>query len=540
MDGGTLNDGTVLKGVKNKAQVLRSRQYAAVKAVAKALGIDVVLFESEADKDGNLTGAQGAYQDGVIYLDWNAGMNNINDTAERMLLRTMSHELTHFIQQNAAKEYAELKSFVTRYLAETMGENYRELVMEKMNGRNNISYEEALDEVVADACETMLRDSQYVNQLMHEHRSLWDRIRKWIRQFLKRITAQDKGAIAMQGVVNELREIWDLGLQAAVESRTDVVSVDSMEGRQAVEKLSEGGQKIVESLGKDAEIQVNKDGEMEVAKSADGNTMAFSVKTLDDGGKDKLIRELKKNGHTQEEIDAVIENIEATGDFLEKLAQQYAESSGYENLRRNLYATISTNLKTGKQVISTLVNNGDYPINLDLQLICKKRVAYMRMLTRLIDDGVFDKVDFKGSAIADLNKILRAGGFETACLGCFVESRRLQLQAWAETIVEEWNAAHADEQIELLEPQYGRTTTDTGRQAAEAIIDANPDIDALIVAGGGGDTLLGAIAGIEAKGLTGKIAVVSTDFLPDLDVKLQTGAMAANSSGYCVASSQVP
>jgi len=98
--------------------------------------------------------------------------------------------------------------------------------------------------------------------------------------------------------------------------------------------------------------------------------------------------------------------------------------------------------------------------------------------------------------------------------------------------VEEWNAAHPDATIELLEPQYGRTTTDTGRQTAEAIIDANPDIDALIVAGGGGDTLLGAIAGIEAKGLTGKIAVVSTDFLPDLDAKLQSGAMAAESGGH--------
>ena len=98
--------------------------------------------------------------------------------------------------------------------------------------------------------------------------------------------------------------------------------------------------------------------------------------------------------------------------------------------------------------------------------------------------------------------------------------------------VEAWNEAHADDPMEMLEPQYGRTTTDTGRQAAEAIIDANPDIDALIVAGGGGDTLLGAIAGIEAKGLTGKIAVVSTDFLPDLDVKLETGAMAAESGGH--------
>ncbi|MDO5434937.1 MAG: substrate-binding domain-containing protein [Clostridia bacterium] len=98
--------------------------------------------------------------------------------------------------------------------------------------------------------------------------------------------------------------------------------------------------------------------------------------------------------------------------------------------------------------------------------------------------------------------------------------------------VEAWNAEHPDDQMVMLEPQYGRTTTDTGRQAAEAIIDANPDIDALIVAGGGGDTLLGAVAGIEGKGLTGKIAVVSTDFLPDLDVKLETGAMAAESGGH--------
>ena len=95
-----------------------------------------------------------------------------------------------------------------------------------------------------------------------------------------------------------------------------------------------------------------------------------------------------------------------------------------------------------------------------------------------------------------------------------------------------WNEANPEDTIELLDPQYGRTTTDTGRATAEAIIDANPDIDALIVAGGGGDTLLGAIAGIEAKGLTGKIAVVSTDFLPDLDVKLETGAMAAESGGH--------
>jgi len=98
--------------------------------------------------------------------------------------------------------------------------------------------------------------------------------------------------------------------------------------------------------------------------------------------------------------------------------------------------------------------------------------------------------------------------------------------------LEAWNTAHPDDPAVLLEPQYGGTTTDTGRATAEAIIDANPDIDALIVAGGGGDTLVGALAGIEGKGLTGKIAVVSTDFLADLDAQLASGGMAAESGGH--------
>lgn len=99
--------------------------------------------------------------------------------------------------------------------------------------------------------------------------------------------------------------------------------------------------------------------------------------------------------------------------------------------------------------------------------------------------------------------------------------------------VEEWNASHTNK-IELLEPQYGGTTSDTGRSTAEAIINANPDIDALIVAGGGGDTLVGALAAIESMGKKGKIAVVSTDFLADLDEQLKSGGMAAESGGhYC-------
>ena len=100
--------------------------------------------------------------------------------------------------------------------------------------------------------------------------------------------------------------------------------------------------------------------------------------------------------------------------------------------------------------------------------------------------------------------------------------------------IEAWNAAHPSDKATLLDPQYGGTTSDTGRATAEAIINANPTADALIVAGGGGDTLVGALAAIDSLGLKGKIKVVSTDFLPDLDQQLASGGMAAESGGhYC-------
>lgn len=100
--------------------------------------------------------------------------------------------------------------------------------------------------------------------------------------------------------------------------------------------------------------------------------------------------------------------------------------------------------------------------------------------------------------------------------------------------VEQWNKDHPDDQAVLSEPQYAGTSSEGGSKAAEALMAANPKLDALIPAGGGGDPLQGAVAAIERAGKTGKIAVVSTDFLPDLGDRLKNGSMAGQSGGhYC-------
>ncbi|HAT01861.1 MAG TPA: hypothetical protein DCS54_01090 [Oribacterium sp.] len=100
--------------------------------------------------------------------------------------------------------------------------------------------------------------------------------------------------------------------------------------------------------------------------------------------------------------------------------------------------------------------------------------------------------------------------------------------------VEKWNKDHPDDQAKLSEPQYAGTTSEGGSKAAEALMSADPKLDALIPAGGGGDPLQGAIAAVERAGKTKDIDIVSTDFLPDLGERLANGSMAGESGGhYC-------
>ena len=213
----------------------------------------------------------------------------------------------------------------------------------------------------------------------------------------------------------------------------------SLKGKD-IDKLPAEEKRAVEALGEGAEAITNENGDMLIATNKNKNTVMYSIKTHKKGGRKALEKALIANGHTKAEIEQTLAWVDDAADYLTILAAGYAKSHNYTALSNHLVADVITNVKTGKQVISAIVNNGEYPVNIDLALICKKRVAYMNLMNRLIEDGIFDKVNYGGEAIAKVNDLLRMDGFETACLGCFVESRRLQFQTWAETIVSEWNA----------------------------------------------------------------------------------------------------
>ena len=87
-----------------------------IKTLAKVTGTDVVFYQSEADMSGRYKGANGFMRNGTMYLDVNAGANRTSE--ESAVLLTAAHELTHYIRENNAEGYAQLRDFVTRHLIE--------------------------------------------------------------------------------------------------------------------------------------------------------------------------------------------------------------------------------------------------------------------------------------------------------------------------------------------------------------------------------------------------------------------------------------
>ncbi|MFR5994330.1 MAG: hypothetical protein ACLUF9_02115 [Oscillospiraceae bacterium] len=214
-------------GSKTYAPVNRktvdSRQWASVKAMrafSRAVGVDVVFYQSQANERGVYEGANGFYKGGKLYLDINAGRDTVGMT-ETAILKTAAHELTHFIQANSA-QYEALKSFVVNKLAHEEGVSFEDLVADKQRRETGLDYDEAVDEVVADACEMMLGDSTVVEQLAKENRSLAEKIRDWLREWVENLKIALEGLQAdrtesrtMMQYARELQEIWDNALMDA-------------------------------------------------------------------------------------------------------------------------------------------------------------------------------------------------------------------------------------------------------------------------------------------------------------------------------------
>ena len=124
-------------------------------------------------------------------------------------------------------------------------------------------------------------------------------------------------------------------------------------------------------------------------------------------------------------------------------------------------------------------------------------------------------------------------------------ARNIKLEAWTvgdatfqerwkgyKSGVDKWNEANPSDKATLSDPQYANTSSTEGANVTQQFYNADNTMDALIVAGGGGDPLVGSVGQLKNMNLTGKIRVASTDFLDDLKEQLTTGGMYCESGGH--------
>ena len=234
-------DGGEAGGRKLKAPSKEAidRMSDAEKTLAKALtatGVNVVFFESEANAEGRYSGAQGMYYNGTVYLDVNAGMNSV-ESGQRTIVLTAAHEMTHFIRENSEAGYIALREFITDRLMQ-QGLDIEELVTQKRARESReLSYDEAVEEVIADACETVLTEPTAIRQLASDNMPLAKKIRKWLSDFFRKIKSAFAGleavhdeAKAMTDYMDELRAMWDDALADAVRNRANKNAAENGDG----------------------------------------------------------------------------------------------------------------------------------------------------------------------------------------------------------------------------------------------------------------------------------------------------------------------
>lgn len=225
-------DGGEAEGRKLKAPSKEAidRMSDAEKTLAEALtatGVNVVFYESEANAEGRYSGAQGMYHNGTVYLDVNAGMNSV-ESGQRTIVLTAAHEMTHFIRENSEAGYIALREYITDRLMQ-QGLDIEELVTQKRARESReLSYDEAVEEVIADACETVLTEPTAIQQLASDNMPLAKKIRKWLNDFFRKIKSAFAGleavhdeAKAMTDYMDELRAMWDDALSEAVRNRAN-------------------------------------------------------------------------------------------------------------------------------------------------------------------------------------------------------------------------------------------------------------------------------------------------------------------------------
>lgn len=373
-----------------------------IKVIAEVLGNDINLFASYIAKEGPYKGKRvykdsngnvklapnGFYNpDGSINLDINSG-----NLGEGTILYTLSHELTHHIRKWSPAKFKVLADFVVEQYSDN-GIKINDLVYEQMakakkNGKS-ISYGTAYEEVIADACSTMLLDSNAIEKLAQKDKTLFEKIKSFIKDFIDKINKLYKNFSPdakeaqyvkdIKGMTDKLQALWFEGLEDASEAYSNAMGDSSL---------------------------VNID--------ADSKSIApmFSERTWTQS---EYVTEREKTAKAiSESLGVDIQTAYKYIDDINSVARLIADDRVRLDYEPNL-----------DDKATVLKPNSDYKYTVDMSTLCAKRLVFtgtFDAIQKALPNTVFDSDD-----IVRLREMMMERGYEVACGICYVESTRREI-----------------------------------------------------------------------------------------------------------------
>ena len=249
-------EGVSISDLKQSFNDKQNTAYKLLSTYAEATGIDIVLYKSEANDGGKFEGAQGKFKwsEDTIYIDINAGLADIkgvNDLAKYTMMRTFSHEFTHFIEKWSPVWYNEFRKVVFDTLTER-GENVHDLIETKMAMAEGMSYDKASREVVAEAMTDILPDANFVENLAQNHKNIFEKLLEKLKEFAADLKAyfnsigknSSREANALKEQVGEgmkyvdsIVQLFDKVAADAVENYQMTVAIDEVAETAEVETV---------------------------------------------------------------------------------------------------------------------------------------------------------------------------------------------------------------------------------------------------------------------------------------------------------------
>ena len=294
-------EGVTISDLKASFNDTQGTAYKILSSYAEATGIDIVLYRSEANESGDFEGAQGKFKwsEDTIYIDINAGLANIksvNDLAKYTMLRTFSHEFTHFIEKWNPIQYNEFRKVVFDTLTER-GEDVNSLIETKMSQNEGMSYDKASREVVAEAMTDILPDANFVEELATKHRNIFNKLLEKLKEFVADLKAyfntikqspSSREARALKEQVGETVKYVE-----NIVKLFDKIAVEAVENYQttvATEENAENHAKIDSTDAINAENNADNGSEFTITDNAEYGTLEIKF----DGKPSEAVRDVLK------------------------------------------------------------------------------------------------------------------------------------------------------------------------------------------------------------------------------------------------------